>query len=470
LKNKKIGYKSVRVVNYQVSILIYGGTIVTMTSELGIIEDGAMYIEGNKIVAVGRSDEMLGKYGNQHINRIISAQKKVIFPGFVNVHTHGALTILRGQAEDEPSYASVYEKMSPVINMMTEEDAYHMTKLAYVELLKYGSTTVIDTLGTKSDSLAKAAVETGIRAYLNSEVYDVDQTKMKKRVYEYSDTRGEEKLGRSLEFIDKWHMTEDGRIKAIMVAHAPDTCSRRLLEKVAEAASKYNLGVTIHLAQNEVEVRQVKKLHKQTVMQYLESTGMLKQFFIGAHGIFLEDEDIALLGKYKATLAHCATINAKRGWVAPVKKLLTRGVNIGLGTDNMASDILQTMKVAQMVYRIVNQVSDEPKSEALLEMGTVNGAKAIDRKEELGAIMKNKLADLVMINYNKPNYIPLFKENIISNLIHTGLAADIEMVIVDGEILVENGVYIKEDEAEILKNAQQVSDRIWTKWSQLKNN
>ncbi len=451
------------------SILIHGGTIVTMTSDHGIIEDGAVYIEGNRIIAVGRSAEMLDRFGSQKGVRTISTQNRVIYPGFVNVHTHGALTILRGQAEDEPSYTAVYKKMSPVIKMMTDEDAYHMSRLAYLELLKYGSTTVVDTLGTKSESMAKAAVETGIRAYLNSEVYDVDQEKMKDQVYEYSDARGEEYLGKSLDFIDRWHMAENGRIRAIMVAHAPDTCSRRLLEKVVEAAQKYDLGVTIHLAQNEVEIRQVKDLHKQTVGQYLESTGILKQSFIGAHGIFLEEEDIALLGKYKATLAHCATINAKRGWVAPVKKLLAQGVNISLGTDNMASDILQTMKVAQMAYRIVNQVSDEPKSEAILEMGTVNGAKAIDRKEELGAIMENGLADLVIINYNKPNYVPLFKKNIVSNLIHTGLAADIETVIVDGEILVEKGVYIKDDEAGILKNAKQVADRIWIKWSQLNN-
>ena len=148
-------------------------------------------------------------------------------------------------------------------------------------------------------------------------------------------------------------------------------------------------------------------------------------------------------------------------------EMMKAGVNVGLGTDNMASDIIECMRVGQMIYRIRNKIPDEPKPEKMLEMATVNGAKALGREKEMGTIEKNKLADLIMVDYNRTNYTPLFEENVISNLVHTGLASDIDTVLVGGEILVENGKYIKEDEQEIIDNAQKAADRIWGKWRQI---
>lgn len=451
------------------SILIKNGIFVTMAKEKNILMNGAVYIEEDKIIDVGESEIIEQKYKNKELKRIINAKHKVIFPGFINLHSHGTLLILRGQAEDENSYRAVYGKMFPIGEIMSGEDFYHMAKLAYVELLKFGSTTIVDNHGSIFD-LGKAALETGIRAYLNEVIRDVDAVKIKDDgIYEYDTSIGEKFLKNSIEFIEKWHMRANGRIRGIMVAHAPDTCSPDLLKKIAETANKYKLGITLHLAQNQKEVAQVEKKYNKTLVQYLESTGVLGPLFIAAHGIFLEEGDIEILAKYKANVSHNPVINSKRGKprIAPVLEMMKAGVNVGLGTDNMASDIIECMRVGQMIYRIRNKIPDEPKPEKMLEMATVNGAKALGREKEMGTIEKNKLADLIMVDYNRTNYTPLFEENVISNLVHTGLASDIDTVLVGGEILVENGKYIKEDEQEIIDNAQKAADRIWGKWRQI---
>ncbi|MGI6686739.1 MAG: amidohydrolase family protein [Bacillota bacterium] len=240
-------------------ILIKNGIVVTMRQNNNLILDGAVYIEGNKIIDVGESNEIESKYRNKKLDKTINARNKAIFPGFINLHTHSVLSILRGQAEDEPSYKSVYEKMFPITDIMTEEDIYHMAKLGYLELLKFGSTTIVDHFGSKGEYLAKAALEMGIRAYLNDTILDVDQKKMKDKVYEYNASIGERTLNSSVDFIKKWHMAKDGLIRAILVPHAPDTCSFQLLKDIANIAKKYNLSITLHLAQNITEVEQVKK-------------------------------------------------------------------------------------------------------------------------------------------------------------------------------------------------------------------
>lgn len=446
------------------SMLIKNCNIVTMRDKNEIIQNGAIYIEGGRIVDFGDKTAIEEKYHSKNFTKIINASKKTVFPGFINIHAHSVLSILRGQAEDEPTYTSVYHKMFPITEIMNEEDVFCMAKLAYVEMLKYGTTTVVDHFGSSGEDLAKAATKIGIRAYLNDTVLDMDQEKMKEKRYEQREKLGEKTLNSSVEFIKKWDKTNNGRIRAIMVPHATDTCSPELLKAIASVAREYNLGITLHLAQNTTEVEQIRRKYNKTVSQYLEDVGILGPLFIGAHGIFLGEEDFVTLGNHNANLAHCPVIIAKRGYTAPLRELMQEGVNICLGTDNMAEDIVQAMKVAQMAYRIRNMIAETPKAEDVIQMGTINGAKALGRESDLGMIEKGRIADLVIVDYNKPNYIPLFKNNIVSNFVHTGLASDIDTVIVDGEILVEGGRYVKEDEQQIMEAAQIASDRVWRKW------
>lgn len=443
-------------------ILIKNGIIVTMNDMRSIMMDGAIYIESNKIIEIGETSNLIKKYAADS-DRIINAKNKIILPGFINIHAHATLAILRGQAEDEDSFTSVYGKMFPINDIITGKDTYHIAKSAYVELLKFGSTTIVDNFGSIMD-VAQAAYEVGNRVFINDTIRDADVTKVKEGIYEYVPSIGEETLQKTIDLIETWHMKDEGRIRCLMGPHGTDTCSPDLMKKIRDVANKYQIGITIHLAQNKTEIEQVKKLYGMSTVEYLESVGILGTDFIGAHGTFLEEKDMKLLAKYGANMAHCPVIYSKRGFVAPLAGMFKEGINVALGTDNFNHDIIQEMKAGLMAYRIKNNVATEPKPEKMLEMATINGAKALGIEKELGSIEVGKIADLVLLDCNKPNYIPLFKENVISNIVHTGLSSDIDMVMVGGKILVENSLYIKEDENEIMSNFQYTAEKVWNKW------
>lgn len=442
--------------------IIKNGIIVTMDDNRSIIMDGAIYIEDGKFIEVGETSIIVDKYA-KNADRIINAKNKIVLPGFINIHTHASLAILRGQAEDEDSFTSVYGRMFPINDIMTGEDTYHVAKSAYVELLKFGSTTIVDSWGTIMDA-AQAAYEVGNRVYINGTIRDADVLKVREGIYEYVPSIGKETLQKTIELIETWHMKDDGRIRCLMGPHGTDTCSAGLMREIRNVADKYKIGITIHLAQNKTEIAQVKKLHGMTTVEYLESTGILGADFIGAHGTFLEDKDMKLLSRYKSHMVHCPVIYSKRGWTAPLAEMFKANINVGLGTDNFNHDIIQEMKAGLMAYRIKNNVAIEPKPEKMLEMATINGAKALGVENQLGSIEEGKIADLVLIDCNKPNYIPLFKENVIANIVHTGLSSDISMVLVGGKILVENGLYIKDDEEEIIGSFQKTSKKVWERW------
>jgi 5-methylthioadenosine/S-adenosylhomocysteine deaminase len=442
--------------------LIKNAIVVTMDEKRTILMDGAVFIKSGRIEDIGESSELEQKYAVD-ARRVINARKKVVLPGFINLHTHSTLAILRGQAEDEDTFTSVYGKMFPIMQILKPEDIYLVTKSADVELLKFGATTSVDRVGSLND-LAQAAYEIGNRIFLNGSIRDADAAKIREGIYEYVPAIGEETLQETVDLIEKWHMKDNGRIRCLMGPHGTDTCSPDLMRQIRAMADQYQIGVTVHLAQNKTEVGQVRKMYDKTPCEYLESVEILGPDFIGGHSIFLVEKDIKLLAKYNSHVSHNAVINAKRGFSVPIAEMFREGVNVGLGTDNMAYDMLEVMKVAQMVYRVRNHVPDEPKPEKMLEMATINGAKALGMEDELGSIEKGKKADLILLDTNKPNYMPMFKENVIANMIHTGLSSDIDTVMVEGEILVENGKYIKHDEQDIIQTAQKASEAVWKKW------
>ncbi len=447
------------------SLLIKDGVIVTMSSKREIIWDGAIYIEGDKIKEVGKSVDLETRYRGS-ADRVIDATKKVVFPGFINIHTHGVLSVLRGQAEDEPVTKVIQEKYYPIIEILRAEDCYHIAKLAFVELLKFGSTTVADSYYSSMLDVAQAASEVGIRAYLGEVISDADHSKLKQGVYEYIPSTGEKALSKALELIEKWHMRDGGRIRGMLAPEGGHVCSPELLKKVRDAAHKYGVGIDIHVGFSPLEVAQVKELHGKSLVEYLESVGILGPDLRVAHAVLIESSDVERLARSRTNVAHCASINANRAYIAPVADMLQAGINVGLGVDCMAADMIEVMRIGLKVSRIKTGIAYEPTPYKMLEMATINGAKALGVEKELGSIEPGKIADLVIVDYNKPNYVPLLEANIITNLVHTGLSSDIDTVLVGGKVLVEGGKYIEADEQEIMKQAQKTAEVVWQRWSQ----
>ncbi len=442
------------------SILFTDGTIITMSPERDIIWDGALYVRDGRIVDVGETEPMVQRWAEE-ADRRVNADRRVLLPGLVNTHCHSTHLACRGRAEDVSNWDAIWGVMGSIQDAMTPDDAYAASRLAYVEMLKSGTTAVVDS-GNHMFRVGEAAEETGIRAFLHCGFRDADTEKIRERgIYEYCQTRGERQLRRAVDLVEKFHGRAAGRIRGLIGPHATDVCSPQLLERARAEADRLGVGTTIHLAQNRFEPEQCIEAWGSGPARTLERAGLLGPDFIGAHAIHLTDEDIEILGRNCCSVAHNPQINAKRADIAPVSDLMDAGVNVALGSDNMFYDLVEVTKVAQLVWRLRAGDPTRPDPQTILKMACINGARALGMEDCIGSLEPGKRADVIMINCDRPRYIPRLPETAVANLVHFGNGADVEMTLVDGRILVDDFRYVGGDERAISDAAQQSGEQVW---------
>jgi 5-methylthioadenosine/S-adenosylhomocysteine deaminase len=439
-------------------LLIHGGMIVTMNPEGKIWKKGALMIRGDRIQDLGDEDDLLKSYPD---TPKMDGAGKAVLPGLVNLHTHTVLTVLRGVAEDA-GIKSIYEQMMPMTDLMTPEDRYTMGLLGALEALKSGATTIVDNFSHMAD-IVPAVAESGLRAVVSEIVNDADLLEIRKGIYRFDAGIGEALLKKNVDLIEKWHGRENGRIRCHLGPHAPDTCSPRLLGEIKALAEKMDLGITIHIAQSPGEVEQVLKREGKRPVEYLDEAGFLGPRVIGGHCVHLSPSEIEILGRTHTHVAHNAAINARRGFIAPIRALKDAGANIGLGSDNMSEDMFEVMRIALMVGRIKtgNYAAFLPPD--VMEMATRNGAAALGLEEEIGSLEIGKKADVILLDLKKPHLVPMI--NALGTLVHTGLASDVDTVIVDGRVLMEGRKVKHLREEEILIRAQETTERLWKDFS-----
>ncbi len=439
--------------------IIAGGTIVTGDAARNVITDGAVAIEGPRIAAVGKSDDLRARYPGY---ALIRANSKVVLPGLANMHTHTVLTVLRGVAEDVGG-SSVYGYMVPMALIMTDEERQAMAALGCLEAIRSGNTTLLETYRFLP-GYAAAMAESGLRLVLSESTSDANLYKTRDGAYEHSPEVGEPFLRRTVDLIERWHGHDDGRITCQVAAHAPDTCSPDYLGKLLDLAEKYDVGRTIHLAQSAPEVEHIKGVHGCTSVEYLRRHDWLDSRLVGGHCTFFEGDDVDVFAASGAHVSHNAAINARRGNIAPVPELSERGTNIAMGSDNMSEDMIEVMRVGLMVNRIRRRDRTTPTPDDVLDWATMGGARALDRAGELGSIEPGKRADLIIVDTDKPHLVPMV--NPVSCIVHNAHAADVDTVIVDGRALMRNRQVLTMDETEVKRRAQQVTETLWDRFQQ----
>jgi 5-methylthioadenosine/S-adenosylhomocysteine deaminase len=438
-------------------LLIHNGLIVTMDAQRRIIQQGALVIQGDRILDIGAQDEILKRYPDF---QKMDARGKAILPGLVNLHTHTILTALRGVAEDAGEKA-LFGQMMPMMHLMTGEDMYVMALLGCLEALKSGATCIVENFGDASETV-KAIDRIGFRAVVSEFVRDVDLFELSKGTYRFDRKIGQDLLQKSVDLMEKWHGKDNGRIRCHFSPVAPDMCSTWLLKEIKTLSEKFDVGVALHLSQKIGEVEHVLSREGKRPVEYLEEIGLLGPRVIGAHCSFINEREIEILGKTRTNVSHNAAINARRGHIAPVCALREAGANIGLGSDNMTEDMIEVMRVALMVGRIKTSNGTALLPYDVMEMATVNGAKALGLGKEIGSLELGKKADLIMIDLNKPHLVPLV--NVVANIVHTGMASDVDTVIVDGRILMEARQVKTIDEKEVMDQAQKSTESLWKRF------
>jgi len=437
-------------------MLLDNGTIITMNKDREIQFNSSVVIKGNKIIDIGDKERIKEKYSK---HKRIDCAGQVILPGFINIHTHSALCLVRGMAEDR-GLAPAYTKSVPRSTELSEEELYYLSMLGAMEALKFGSTLIVDNY-ISSQKNVEAFAKLGLRAVVSERVHDVEFSQLSQGKYEYSREKGQKLLNKNLELIEKWHNKNNGRIKCIFGPHAPDSCSEELLKEISRYADQYDLGMNIHLAQSQDERDYIMETKGMTPVEYLYNTEILRDDLIAAHCIYVNQKDIELLTETQTNIAHIPEGNAKGGMMAPVDKMRKEDLNLTLGTDNMQGDMIDTMRFAICIGRILNNSCRNPTSMEILEMATINGAKALGLEDQLGSIEKGKKADLVILDFQKPHLTPTISP--VGNLIHTANGNDVEKVIIDGEIVVDDGQIVNVNQKDIMEKADSIAKDKWRK-------
>jgi 5-methylthioadenosine/S-adenosylhomocysteine deaminase len=431
-------------------LLIKNALVITMESPESIYPDGIVAVEGNRIVHAGEKEKLQAGFLPE---KVIDGTGMIALPGFVNCHTHAAMTLFRGYADDLPLMEWLQKKIWPAEAGLQKEDIYWGTLLCCLEMIRSGTTTFAD-MYFHMEQAALAVEKSGLRASLARGMVGALS----------APGFGEPPpLEQNLEFARKWHGAAGGRITVMLGPHAPYTCPPDFLKKVIEAARKHNLGIHIHLAETVQEVIDIRSRYGKTPVRLMYDLGMFEAPVLAAHCVHLDEEEVEILAAHKVGVAHNPQSNLKlASGIAPVAKLLAAGAVVGLGTDGAASnnnlDMLEEMRTAALLQKAVAGDPRVLPAYTALAMATVNGAKALGLEREVGVLKPGYRADVILLNAHRPHLYP--RHDPVAHLVYSASGGDVATVLVDGEILMENGKVLTVDEEEILAKAEECAKRL----------
>ncbi|MDO5044326.1 MAG: amidohydrolase [Coriobacteriia bacterium] len=405
-------------------------------NDISYLNESFELIEHQDILVEDAYIKDLGAHGELEIpaqTQIIDGKNKLLSPGFYNTHAHAAMTLVRGLGEGLPLQRWLEEAIWPIENQMTEEHLYWANHLAIAEMLRFGIVSFSD-MYFHTKARIKSVQESGIKI----NICDGGTMTIVEKDY---DTLPVKEVNDWL--FKEVHAQGDGRIRAEFCIHGEYTTPQSMIERVVAEAQKYDAAIHLHLSETKAEVEGSIERHGVSPVVYLESLGVFDQQCTAAHCVWLDDKDIEILGKHQVSCALNPASNMKLGsGFAPVKKLLASNVNLCLGTDGVASNnahnMMRDLYLLASIYKGAEHDSTVVSPAQALGIATRNGALAQGRKD-CGIIKSGMRADLIMIDLDTPWMTP--HSDIVSHLVYAANGADIELTMVDGKILYQQGEY-----------------------------
>src|SRR5437660_2044913 len=430
--------------------------VVSVDEQRRIIRDGSILVENGRISRVGRADELAATGAD----RVIDARHFVVTPGFVNGHMHISYAHpVRGIFPDD--LGSPLKQVFALQTAMTEEEEYHTTLLALLELVRNGTVCLLDPGSTKfPDACLQAYEDAGVRVIMGEAVTDREAPFAQPR---YTTAEG---ITRTAAFIDKWNGRLDGRVRAWAMPFSPETCSAELLQALKRVVEERGTGLTLHHGSGAQARKEYQARGAKSPTEYLEALGVLGPNVLLAHALGIDDGEIDCIARTGAAVTMCPVTAAKGGRGVGAQgrmpELLARGVRVALGCDSPNNsnhlDLVRAMNMAAIQYKDARQDTRLIPAEAALEMATLVGAQALGVDDEIGSIEPGKKADLVLFDTQRPEWQALF--NPINNLVYNADGRSVHTVIVDGRVRVDAYRQTFVDEPRLFAQVQEIGEKL----------
>lgn len=437
-------------------MLVRNAYVITMDDNFSKFK-GNILVEDDRIKKISK-DEIKGEF-----DQVVEADGLVALPGFVQPHVHLCQMLFRGAADDMELLDWLGKRIWPLEGAHDEESIYWSAKLGLAELIKSGTTAIVDMESVHhTDHAIRAIYESGMRALTGKCMMDygsqVPATLMEKT---------EDSIAESMALLNKWHMKDNGRIQYAFNPRFAVSCTEELLMKVGKLARENQVKVHTHASENRGEIEFVRQDRGMRNVDYFRKLGLLDENLILAHCIWLDQDEMEALAKSRTKIAHCPSSNLKlASGVAKIPELDEMGVDIGIASDgapcNNSMDMFSEMKLASMIQK-VRLGPEAMDCRKVLHMATMGGARVMGLEKEIGSLEEGKKADIILMDLKGMHNAPSFQVDVESTIVFSAQPGDVHSTIIDGRILMEDRKLKVLDEEEIIRKSNESIERLRNK-------
>ncbi|XP_024388472.1 uncharacterized protein [Physcomitrium patens] len=449
----------------KVTVLV-NGNILTMDKEMRVFQNnGAMVVLGDKIAAIGKTEEILRAYKSE-ADAIVDLSSKWVLPGMTNTHVHTSQQLARGIADDVDLLTWLHGRIWPYESNMTEEESYWSTLLCGIELIHSGVTCFAEAGGQHVSAMARAVEELGIRACLTRSTMDCGEGLPPTWASETTESC----LQTQEELFEKFNGSAEGRIRVWFGLRQILNATDSLLLSTKAAADKHKTGIHMHVAEIPFENEWVTKTREvdHGTVTHLENIGVLGENLLAAHSVWVSSSEVKMMAKRDVKVSHCPAAAMRMLGFAPIVEMQEAGICVSLGTDGAPSNnrmsLVDEMYLASLINKgrqAYEKGMTDPTAlpvETILQMATINGAKAVLWESEIGSLEVGKKADFVILNLDLWTMVPLLDP--IANIVNCMRTENVESVMCNGVWIMKEREILTVDEGMVCHMAQQASTNL----------
>jgi 5-methylthioadenosine/S-adenosylhomocysteine deaminase len=431
------------------TLIITNASVIASDAQHRVLNPGSVAIDGARIVMVDAAERVAAQFSGVET---IDATGQIVLPGLINTHTHAAMVMFRGLADDLALMDWLQKYIFPAEAKTVSPEFVRLgTRLAALEMIQSGTTTFTD-MYYFEEEVARAAKEAGLRGVLGQTIIQFPVPDAKTPA---------EGLARTEAFIKEF--AGDGLVVPAVAPHSTYTLDPGSLKRSRDLAMRYGVPLLIHLAETEEEITIAGQRYQKRPVAFLDGLGFWGPTIVAAHGVWIDADEIALFKRQGVGVAHNPESNMKlASGTAPVPAYLAAGVKLGLGTDGAASnndlDMFEAMRQAAFLQKLQTRNPQAVSAQQALEMATIGGARVIGREKDLGSLEPGKLADLIIVDPNRARLTPLYDP--VSALVYAARGDDVRTTIVNGRVVMRDRKVTTLDEGRVLAEARAAAGRV----------